>query len=87
MDMGGGHYMIAARASQARGASAGAMEVAYKDAQTFCGGRGAHAIVDDTGDRDVPGFVAGGSWGPNGGGFGGGTYTAGAANLRFHCEK
>jgi len=87
MDAGNGVYMISARAAPIRGGAAGAVQVAYKDANAFCGARGAHAVVLDANDRDVYQSSVGGSWSPQGGSFGGGTFAAGNANLRFRCAQ
>lgn len=86
MEMPNGVYMISARAAPARGGAAGAMQVAYKDAQAFCGAKGARPIVVDSQDRDVMQGSVGGSFGPSGGSFGGGVFAAGNATLRFRCE-
>jgi hypothetical protein len=86
MDMGGGVYMISARAAPARGGAAGATQVAYKDAQAFCAAKGTKPIVVAANDRDVMQGSVGGSFGPNGGNFGGGVFAAGNATLRFRCE-
>ncbi|MGZ5922084.1 MAG: hypothetical protein ACXWLT_09985, partial [Rhizomicrobium sp.] len=45
MDTGNGTYMISAHAAPVRGGAAGANEVAYKDANKFCVGKGGHAVV------------------------------------------
>ena len=87
MDTGNGTYMISARAAPIRGGAAGANDVAYHDAQKFCSqqGAGLHAIVITAADRDVYQSSFGGSWGPHGGGVGGGAFAAGGTNLRFRC--
>jgi hypothetical protein len=87
MDTGNGTYMISGHAAPIRGGAAGANEVAYRDAQKFCIGKNpaSHAIVLAADDRDVYQSSFGGSWGSNGGGFGGGTFAAGNTNLHFRC--
>lgn len=87
MDAGNGTYMISARASAVRGGEAGARQVAYKDAQSFCIARNAHAVVLDAQGRDVYQTSFGGSVGPSGGDFGGGTFAAGNVDLRFRCAQ
>jgi hypothetical protein len=87
MDTGNGTYMISGHAAPIRGGATGANQVAYQDAQKFCiqQSPGFHAIVIGAEDRDVYQSSFGGSWGTNGGGFGGGTFAAGNAKLRFRC--
>lgn len=87
MDAGNGNYVISAAASPIRGGAAGASDVAYKDANKYCAAKGSgfHAIVNENADRDVYQSSAGGSFGPNGGSFAGGTFAAGRTNLSFHC--
>jgi hypothetical protein len=85
MDTGNGTYMISAYASHVRGGAAGANSVAYDDAQRFCAGKGGHAIVLDTADRDLYQSSFGGSFNQYGGGLSGGTFSAGRTNLRFTC--
>ncbi len=86
MDMGNGVYMISARAAPARGGAAGALQVAHTDATAFCAAKGGKPIVMDAADRDVYQGSVGGSFGPQGGGFGGGVFAAGNATLRFRCQ-
>lgn len=83
MDTGNGTYLISARASPARGGAAGANQVAYKDAQAFCGKQGARPIVIVADSRDSTQASFGGS----GGSFGGGVFQAGNTDLRFRCAK
>jgi hypothetical protein len=87
MDTGNGTFMISGHAAPIRGGATGANQVAYQDAQKFCAQQGAgfHAIVIGAEDRDVYQSSFGGSWGTNGGSFGGGTFAAGNAKLRFRC--
>lgn len=82
-----GTYIISARAAPARGGTAGANALAYEEAQKFCAAKGGRAIVVEARERDVYQSSAGGSFTASGGGFGGGTFAAGNANLRFKCEK
>ena len=87
MDMGGGVYTISGRASPIRGGATGATEVAYSDANKFCAQKhpGTRAVLIDQKDRDIYQSSVGGSWNNSGGSFGGGTFAAGSANLRFRC--
>jgi hypothetical protein len=89
MDAGDGTYLISAHASWARGGATGANTVAYEDAQKYCGQKapGSHAIVVSTQERDVYQSGFGGSAGPSGASFGGGTAAAGNTNLRFRCGQ
>ena len=87
MDMGGGVYTISGRASPIRGGATGATQVAYSDANKFCAKKQprTHAVLIDQKDRDIYQSSVGGSWNNSGGSFGGGTFAAGSANLRFRC--
>lgn len=87
MEGEGGTYMISARAAPARGGTAGANAVAYEEAQKFCAGKGARAVVINSSERDV--YQSGGTANVNqyGGMAAGGTFAWGNANLRFKCEK
>lgn len=85
MDTGNGTYMISAHAAPVRGGAAGANQVAYKDANKFCQGKGGHAVVLNADSRDVYQSSFGGSFNRQGGGFGGGTFAAGNADLHFRC--
>lgn len=89
MDAGNGEYLISSHASAIRGGATGANSIAYEDAQKFCASKrnGTHAIVADARERDVYQSSVGGSVGPNGGSFGGGTFASGNVNLRFRCGK
>ena len=87
MDTGNGTYMISAHAAPVRGGAAGANEVAYKDANAFCAGKGGHAVVLGADSRDVYQGSVGGSFGPGGGSFGGGVFAAGNADMHFRCDK
>ena len=83
MDAGNGTYMIQGTAAPVRGGAAGAVEVAYKDANSYCAEHqpGTHAIVVDSQNRDV----YQGSYGYNQYGGGGGVFAAGHAELHFRC--
>ena len=87
MEGEGGTYMISARAAPARGGTAGANAAAYEEAQKFCAGKGARAVVINSSERDV--YQSGGTANVNqyGGMAAGGTFAWGNANLRFKCEK
>jgi hypothetical protein len=87
MDAGNGTYLISAHAAPIRGGATGANSIAYETANDFCAKKAAnlHAIVLDASERDVYQSSYGGSFNQNGGGFGGGTFAAGNANLRFRC--
>lgn len=85
MDTGNGTYMISAQASAVRGGVAGANDVAYKDANAFCVAKGGHAVVIGANSQDLPMSAIAGSWNSSGGSFGGGTFHAGNADLRFRC--
>ena len=87
MPLENGEYLITARAAPARGGAAGAVQVAYKDADAFCQKQGGKAVVIATGDRDVYQGGGGGSWNAQGGSFGGGVFAAGNASMRFRCQK
>ncbi len=88
MDAGNGTYLISAHAAPVRGGAAGAAQVAYKDANAFCAAKGGqHAVVIDANNRDVYQGSAGGSFGPNGGSFGGGVFAAGNTDMRFRCAS
>jgi nitrous oxide reductase accessory protein NosL len=87
MEAEGGTYIISARASPARGGTAGANAIAYEEAQKFCAGKGGRAVVIAASERDVYQSSSGASWNAYGGGGGAGTFAAGNANLRFKCEK
>lgn len=87
MEAEGGTYIISARASPARGGTAGANAIAYREAQKFCAEKNSRAIVIDARERDIYQSSAGASWGTYGGSAGGGTFAAGNAILRFKCEK
>ncbi|MBV9247649.1 MAG: hypothetical protein JO227_00170 [Acetobacteraceae bacterium] len=89
MDAGNGTYFVSALAAPIRGGAAGATQVAYQDAQKYCAQKNPelHAIVLDVSDRDVYQSSFGGSWGAQGGSFGGGTAAAGKASLRFRCSS
>jgi len=83
MEAEDGTFLISASAAPARGGSAGATAVAYEEAQEFCATKGGRAVVVTAGERDVQQSAVGGS----GGGFGGGSFAAGRANLRFRCVR
>jgi hypothetical protein len=87
MDAGNGTYLISAHAAPIRGGATGANSAAYEAANDFCAQKGnnLHAIVMDASERDVYQSSYGGSFNQNGGSFGGGTFAAGNANLRFRC--
>jgi len=83
MDTGNGTYMISAHAAPIRGGAAGANQVAYQDASTFCAQHGAHAVVLAADSRDV----YQGSFGASQTFAGGGVFAAGNTDLHFRCEK
>ena len=85
MEAEGGTYLISAHAAPVRGGTAGANAVAYSDAQKFCADQGKHAVVVTAAERDVYQSSFGGGWNINGGSFGGGSFAAGRADLRFRC--
>ena len=65
----------------ARGGAAGANQVAYKDATTFCAKQGRHAVVIEADARDV----YQGAWGASNGYGSGGMFAAGNTDLHFRC--
>lgn len=85
MEAEDGTYLISARAAPARGGTAGANAVAYKDAQEFCAAKAQRAVVVTAQERDVYQSASSASWNASGGFAGGGTFAAGNANLRFRC--
>lgn len=85
MDAGDGTYVIQAAASPIRGGAAGATQVAFKDANKFCLGKGGHAIVVAANSQPVYQSSFGGAFNAQGGSFGGGTFAAGNAAMRFRC--
>lgn len=87
MDTGNGTYLISARASAMRGGAAGANQVAYKDAQAFCAGRGGHAVVIAADSRDVAQSSFSGSANRNRAQISGGTFQSGNADMRFRCQQ
>jgi hypothetical protein len=86
MPMGSGVYMISSRAAPARGGAAGALQVAFRDANAYCVARGGRAVVIEAADRDVHQSAFGGGFNRSGGSFSGGSFAAGNASLRFRCE-
>jgi hypothetical protein len=82
MDTGNGTYMISAHAAPIRGGAAGANDVAYSAANSFCVEKGGHAVVIGDNARDV----YQGSFGGSSRGFSGGVFAAGNADLNFRCE-
>lgn len=83
MEASDGTYLISARAAPVRGGTAGAWDVAYRDAQKFCAAKGQRAVVVDGSERDV----YQGSFGGNSSGFGGGYGAQGNVNMRFRCQS
>jgi hypothetical protein len=83
MDTGHGTYMISAHAAPIRGGAVGANQVAYKDANSFCAQREAHAVVLTADARDV----YQGSFGASHNFAAGGVFAAGNTDLHFTCEK
>lgn len=83
MEAEGGTYVISARAAPARGGAAGAMQVAYEEAQKFCASKGGRAVLVDARDRDVYQSAIGGS----SSGFAGATAAGGNATIRFRCAR
>jgi len=80
-----GTYTISAAAAPARGGATGATTLAFKEAQKFCATQGKRAQSIKAEDRDVYQGAVGGGWNRSGGNFGGGTFAAGNATLRFRC--
>lgn len=87
MEAEDGTFLISARAAPARGGSAGASAVAYEEAQKFCTAKAARAVVVTSGERDIQQSAVVGSFGAQGGSFGGGSAAAGAVNMRFRCVR
>lgn len=70
MDAGDGVYTVSGSAQVGVGGSARASDLAHKEAQKFCAGKGAlHPIVIDNREQDT-----------------GGTGASGSVNIRFRCE-
>jgi hypothetical protein len=82
MDTGNGTYMISAHAAPIRGGAAGANDVAYSAANSFCAEKGAHAVVIGANARDV----YQGAFGGSSSGFSGGVFAAGNTDLHFRCD-
>lgn len=85
MEAEDGTFLISATAAPARGGTAGANAVAYEEAQKFCAAKSRRAVVVTAAERDVQQSAASGTFTSQGGSFGGGSFAAGRANLRFRC--
>jgi hypothetical protein len=87
MEAENGTYLISAKASPARGGTAGANALAYEEAQKFCATAGGRAVLVNQQERDVYQGGSAASANQYGAFSSSGVAAGGAATINFRCIK